>query len=256
MDDRPFTPRPRRIEILGVPVDTVDMHAALHNVRALLAGNKTHVILAANPEKVIAAQQDERLLRALHNASLVVPDGIGIVLAARLLRQGRMQRVAGSDLMTEICRMASPEGYRVFLYGAKPEIAAHAALRLQARFPGLKVVGTQHGYLPERRMDGLIDSVNDSGADVLFVGLGSPRQEYWMERHRDRLSVAVCQGVGGTFDALCGYPRRAPPLLQRLNLEWLYRLITQPRRANRQLALPWFVAQVLRQAVTRKQATD
>lgn len=253
MDERPGPMKPKRIEILGVPVDAVTMTTALDHVREMIhTGDKTQAILAVNPEKVIAAQKNQDLVRTLRNASLVVPDGIGVVFAARLLGKGSIERVPGSDLMPEICRMSAKEGYRVFLYGAKPDIAARAAMVLQQRYPGLQVAGVQHGYVPEEEMDQFVETINSSGAEVLFVGLGSPRQEYWMERFRDRLNIKVCQGVGGTFDALCGYPKRAPLLFRKLNLEWLYRLATQPKRANRQIALPRFAAQVLMQVLGRR----
>lgn len=232
------------------------MQSALEQVRAMLKDRAAHPILAVNPEKVIAAQQQSDLLRALENASLVVPDGIGIVMAARLLGKGRMQRVPGSDLMPEICRLAAREGNSVFLYGARPERVSRAATLLQERFPGLRIAGTQHGYVPDDQMTQVIDTINASGADVLFVGLGSPRQELWISRHRDRLDVSICQGVGGTFDAICGHPKRAPGIFQKLNLEWLYRLATQPQRLHRQSALPRFVVQVLRRAIARKLKTQ
>ena len=228
------------------------MQSTLELVRAMLLSSGTHVIAAVNPEKVIAAQRSPDLLRALENAALVIPDGIGVVAAARLLGKGRMERVPGSDLMPEICRLAAAEGKSIFLYGAKSQIVGRAATLLQDRFMGLKVAGTQHGYVSEDDMEQLIDTINASGADILFVGLGSPRQEFWMDRYRERLTVRICQGVGGTFDAICGYPKRAPRALQRLHLEWFYRLITQPQRAHRQLALPRFASQVARQIFMRK----
>ena len=215
----------------------------------MLEDSATQVIAAVNPEKVIAAQRNPDLLRALENAALVIPDGIGVVFATRLLGKDRMERVPGADLMPEICRLASINGKSVFLFGAKEEIVHRAAAQLKTRYHGLIVAGTHHGYVAEEDMEQLVDTVNSSGADILFVGLGSPRQELWMERYRERLSVRLCQGVGGTFDAICGYPKRAPIALQKLHLEWLYRLVTQPQRAHRQLALPRFAAQVVRQLV-------
>lgn len=252
MDDGTSALTPQRMDILGVPVDAVTMAGALVRVRAMLASGRTHIILAVNPEKVMAAQRDRDLLAALNGAELVIPDGIGVVFAARLLGQASLERVPGSELMPAICHMAASEGYRVFLYGARPQAVARAALLLQERYPGLQIVGAQHGYVPETEMDDLIAAINASGADVLFVGLGSPRQELWMQRYRERLRVKVCQGVGGSIDAVCGHPKRAPLLFRKLNLEWFYRLVTQPQRAHRQAALPRFAAQVLRQAMIRK----
>jgi N-acetylglucosaminyldiphosphoundecaprenol N-acetyl-beta-D-mannosaminyltransferase len=243
-----------RTEVLGVPVDAVNMQSALDRVRMMFADTATHTIFAVNPEKVIAAQENPELLRALNNASLLVPDGIGVVFAARLLGKGRMERVPGSDLMPEICALAATEGYSVFLFGAKPGIADEAAAILQARYPGLRVAGTHHGYVPEGQTADLIRKINDSRADALFVGLGSPKQEFWLDQYRDHLDVRVCQGVGGTLDAICGNPKRAPRWVQRLYLEWLHRLLLQPRRARRQSVLPRFVRQVLERTLARKRA--
>jgi len=244
--------RPRRLHILGVPVDALNMTAAVNHVSQMLSGDRTHTVLAVNPEKVIAAQRNDALLRALQNCDLLVPDGIGVVMAARLRDMGPIERVPGSELMPEICRLAAGGGHGVFLFGARPDIVARTAVLLEQAHPGLRVVGTRDGYIGETDMDRLIDDINASGADVLFVALGSPRQELWIERYRARLRVKVCQGVGGTFDAICGYPRRAPLLFRKLNLEWFYRLVTQPSRAHRQLALPVFAARVLSEAVRRR----
>lgn len=246
------THAPQRHEILGVPVDLVDMASAIAHIRNLLATQETHLIVAVNPEKVIAAQNNPELLQCLREASLVIPDGIGVVMAVRILGRQKLDRVPGSDLMPELCRVATTDGYRVFLFGAKPEVNARTAEILKSRYPGLQIAGMHHGYVAEDDMGDLIARINASNADILFVGLGSPRQEYWMRRHRDQLDVRVCQGVGGTFDALCGHPKRAPKILQRLHLEWLYRLVTQPQRLARQSALPRFAGQVIRRALSGK----
>lgn len=248
MDEGACPMTSQRTDVLGVPVDAVDMELALDRINAMLAGNETQIVLAVNPEKVMAAQQDPLLLRALASASLLIPDGIGIVLATRLLHGMRMKRVPGSDLMPEICRIAALKGKSVFLFGAKPGVAEKAASLLQRRYPNLQVAGSCHGYWPEEEMDVLVQTINRSGAAVLFVGLGSPRQEYWLARHQGQLGVQVCQAVGGTFDAICGNPRRAPQWVQRIHMEWLHRLVVQPSRVNRQSALPKFVKEVLRQA--------
>ena len=252
MDQDDSGPSPTRTEVLGVPVDAINMDSALNMVRAMLAGDSPHLIFAVNPEKVIQAQDNPRLLAALKRASLLVPDGIGVVMAARLLHGIRMQRVPGSDLMPAICEVAAAAGHSAFLYGAKPGVADEAAALLQKRYPGLRIAGTQHGYIPEQETSALIQRINSSGAALLFVGLGSPRQEYWLDQYQNELQVQVCQGVGGTFDAICGNPKRAPRWLQRIYLEWLHRLILQPRRAGRQSALPQFVMKLIGTLVTRK----
>lgn len=230
------------------------MTAATGAVRAMLSrdSGRSNIILSVNPEKVIVAQKQPNLLSILRDADLLVPDGIGVVMAAQILGLATMRRVPGAELMPEICKLAVETSSRVFLYGAKPDVVTRTAIILRARYPGLQIVGTQDGYLPDTQMEALIGRINALRTDVLFVALGSPRQEQWINRYRDRLRVRVCQGVGGTFDAICGNPRRAPQSFRRLNLEWFYRLVTQPQRAHRQAALPKFAAKVLFHAMSRR----
>ena len=239
---------PPRLEVLGTPVNNVTMHSALDHARHMLERPGAKLVLATNPEKVIAARRSPPLLRALRGADLVIPDGIGVVLAARLRGARGIARVPGSELMPALCGLAADEGHPVFLYGARQHVVGKAATLLQQQYPGLIVAGTQHGYVDSGDTPALIDRINASGARILFVGLGSPRQELWMIAHRHLLEhVRLIQGVGGTFDAICGHPPRAPALWRRLNLEWLYRLLSQPARIHRQRALPLFAARVLQE---------
>jgi N-acetylglucosaminyldiphosphoundecaprenol N-acetyl-beta-D-mannosaminyltransferase len=237
--------KPERIEILGVPVDCVSMASALDVVDDMVRGAGTGAIIAINPEKVIKARQDPVLLAQLRSAALLIPDGIGIVGAARLLGLAQIERVPGIDLMMAICERAAARGYRLFLYGALPEVNQAASEAMRATWPSLQIVGCQHGYLAESEMPGLVSAINQSGADILLVALGSPRQEQWMTAHLPELGVKVCQGVGGSFDVLAGTVRRAPASWRSRNLEWAYRLLSQPRRLVRQTALPRFAFQVL-----------
>ena len=248
---RPVTLKFR--SILNIPVHMVTMQSALDAVRGMLDRNGVDLVLAANPEKVIAARADPELLKALQSASRVIPDGIGVVVASRLLgERGEIARVPGSELMPAICELAATEGHGIFLFGARPEVVADTAARLCNQYPGLVIAGTQHGYVHEDDMPQVVDRINASGARILFVGLGSPRQERWLLRHRARLSgIRLAQGVGGTFDAICGHPRRAPAMIRRLNLEWLYRLLSQPGRIHRQRALPIFAARIAREVLAR-----
>lgn len=234
--------RPPRVLVAGIPVDCVDMEQALDTVDRLVAsGGPARAILAVNPEKVMQARANPLLRRALANAGLVIPDGTGVVLAVRLLERQRIRRVAGADLMPAICERAARQGYSVFLYGASPEVNERAAAALLAHYPRLRIAGREHGYVAPEEMPALIDRINAAAPDILFVALGSPRQEQWMEEHLPRLRVKVCQGVGGTFDVLAGRVKRAPLLFRRASLEWFYRLCTDPRRIRRQMALPRFV---------------
>lgn len=238
--------RPQRIEVLGVPVDCVNMRESLEIVDRMMAGEKAEAVIAVNPEKVIKAQGDHVLLARLRQAGLLIPDGIGLVLAARMLGLGRMERVPGSELMPAICAMAARKSYRIFLYGAAPDVNRKAREVLAERYPGIQIAGGRDGYVKDEEMPNLIDEINASAAQILFIALGSPRQELWMEKYLPQLNVKICQGVGGTFDVIAGKVKRAPLIFRKMQLEWFYRLASQPRRLLRQTALPKFVAQVIR----------
>jgi len=236
----------KRIRILGAPLDCVNMAEAVGQVEVMMASGNINSIIALNPEKVIKAQQDSRLLNWLNNASLVIPDGIGVVVATKWLHKIKIERVPGSELMPEICRLAAQKGYKIFLYGGKPDTVEKAVNELNKNYPGLQITGYQHGYLSEDQMPALIDRINHSQASILFVALGSPKQELWIERFSGKLNnIRVCQGVGGTFDVIAGTVKRAPKLFISINCEWLYRLLSQPSRLFRQKALPIFVFKII-----------
>ncbi len=239
--------KPKRINILGIPVDCVTISTALNYVEEIiLKTNKPSSILAINPEKIIKAKTEPLLYYSIKHAQLLIPDGIGVVWAARLLGLGKMKRVPGAELMPAICERAAQKGYKLFLFGGKAEVNTRAVTVLRKQYPGIKIVGHHHGYVSKPEMPKLIEKINTSKAEVLFIALGSPTQELWMEEYFPKLkNIKVCQGVGGTFDVIAGTVRRAPLIFRKLSLEWLYRLISQPRRFFRQVALPKFVYQIL-----------
>lgn len=228
---------PRRCRILGVPVDCVTERDALAGGEAMLDGRRpAGAIVAVNPEKVMTARKNPALLTELEKAALLIPDGVGMVLAARLYGLPLRERVAGADLMPRLCELAARRGAPVFLYGARPEVVSAAADALVRCFPGLRVAGTQHGYVPEEDMPAVIERIRSSGARLLFVALGSPRQERWIGRYLPALdTIRVCQGVGGTFDVLAGRVRRAPRIFRSIGLEWFWRFLREPRRFRRDL---------------------
>lgn len=238
--------KPRRIDILGVPVDCVNMQEAVSVVEGMIGGSRPSAVIAVNPEKVIKAQRNRELLAQLHAAGLLIPDGIGVVIAARLLHSARIERVPGSELMPAICAKAAEKGYRIFLFGSDPEVNCKTRDIIARRYPGIMIVGNRDGYVTEDGMPLLIDEINSSGAEILFIALGSPKQEIWMERYLNLTNVKVCQGVGGTFDVIAGKVRRAPLIFRRVHLEWLFRLLSNPRRMLRQTALPKFMLAVLK----------
>jgi N-acetylglucosaminyldiphosphoundecaprenol N-acetyl-beta-D-mannosaminyltransferase len=248
--------KPTRISILGVPVDCVTMQSAIDFVDETIARGDHGTVVAVNPEKVMKARKDPALLSLLEASTLLIPDGIGIVWAARFLGLARTERVPGSDLMPALCQNAAVRGHRLFLYGASSESNRGAIDALRARYPRIRIVGGRDGYVTPDQMPSLLAEINDSGANIVFVALGSPRQEQWMRRYAGQLSANICQGVGGTFDVLAGRVRRAPKAWRDLNLEWAYRLLAQPRRILRQTALPAFVWQVLRAAAVGSPANE
>ena len=231
-----------RLKILQIWVDPVTMNETLARITGFIeTGDRVHTIFAANPEKNFSVPRDPLLYDAFKNADILIPDGIGMVVAARILHGVKLSRVPGVEVMHAISRLSAQKGYRMFIYGAKEEVSRIACERLQILYPGIHIVGRENGYLPAEKMPGLIDRINESGAEVLFLALGSPKQERWLSEHRDNLkTVRVCQGIGGTLDTIAGTVKRAPDVWCRLNGEWLYRLICEPQRVRRQMVLPVF----------------
>jgi N-acetylglucosaminyldiphosphoundecaprenol N-acetyl-beta-D-mannosaminyltransferase len=237
----------KRLRILNIWVDPVNREESVARVKALLKyGNRPHSIFAANPEKNFSVAKDPLLYDALKNSDLLIPDGIGVVLAARVLFGTTLSRVPGVELMGDICKLAAQEGYKVFIYGAREDVNKSAVEKLKKQYAGLQVAGRSSGYVSQEKMPDLIDRINKSQAEILFLALGSPRQEKWFAAHKHSLkNVKVCQGIGGTLDTIGGNVKRAPKLWQECSAEWLYRLISEPTRIKRQKVLPIYAAMVL-----------
>jgi N-acetylglucosaminyldiphosphoundecaprenol N-acetyl-beta-D-mannosaminyltransferase len=236
-----------RLKILDIWVDPVDRRQALDRVRGFLQGNRPCSIFAVNPEKNFSAAKDPVLYKTFEQADLLVPDGIGIVMAAKLLHGVSLRRVPGVDLMRDICQLAAEEAKSVFFYGASESVSQTAVEKLQIVFPKMRIAGRSNGYVQPSKIPELIKRINDSGAEILFLALGSPKQERWFAAHAAALStVKICQGIGGTLDTIAGTVKRAPVIWQRLSLEWLYRLLSEPRRIHRQKALPVFALKVIK----------
>lgn len=229
MNDRP----PASVSILGVPVHAVTAAEALAWIADAVAARVPRQICTANPEFVMAAQRDPEFLALLNRADLVLPDGVGLLWAARWLGRHLPERVAGSDLVGLIAAEAARRGWRIFLLGAAEGVAARAADRLRAQHPALTVAGTFAGSPRREDDEALTARVRAARPDILLVAYGAPAQDFWIARNRSRLNVPVSLGVGGTFDFLAGTARRAPRWVQGLGLEWLHRLYRQPWRARR-----------------------
>jgi N-acetylglucosaminyldiphosphoundecaprenol N-acetyl-beta-D-mannosaminyltransferase len=244
----------QRNTILGVPVDALDRPAVLATISEWLvqpSDRTLHHVVTVNPEFVIAARRQPAFARALHESALATADGVGITLAGRLLGVPVGERITGVDLVESLAELsAGNEQCRLFLLGAGPGVANETAERLRARFPGTRIVGTFAGSSKDTGFAEIEARLDAADATVLLVAFGHPTQDLWIARHREALAahgILVSIGVGGSFDYLSGRVPRAPRLVRRLGLEWLYRLIRQPWRWRRQLALPLFVLLVVRE---------
>jgi N-acetylglucosaminyldiphosphoundecaprenol N-acetyl-beta-D-mannosaminyltransferase len=228
-------------------VDAVTRARARATVEEALAeGGPPLRVVAVNPEKVMVARESPELRAALDRAGLLIPDGIGVVWALRRRGASDVGRVTGVDFFVDIVEAAAASGASVFLLGGRPGVAERAADRLRQLVPAVHVAGVRHGYDPPERTPEVLDRIRESGAAVLGLALGSPAQERWMDAHLASLpAVRVCQGLGGTLDVLSGGVRRAPPAVQALGFEWLFRLVQEPARLRRQGRLPRFALSVL-----------
>ncbi|NDJ86210.1 MAG: WecB/TagA/CpsF family glycosyltransferase [Chloroflexi bacterium] len=236
------------VQLLGIRVNAYTYSSWLDQIGHWITedGGSLKHICTVNPEFLVIAQKEPEFYRVLSQANACIPDGTGVLLAARWLGQKLPSRITGSDGIYRLAERAAADGWRIFLLGAAPGVAEEAAARLQSHYPGLAVVGTYAGSPAEQEAEAIIALVNQSQADILLVAYGAPRQDLWIDRYRDRLAVRMAMGVGGAFDFVAGKVPRAPYWMRRWGLEWLFRLIRQPWRWRRMLRLPVFVWLVLR----------
>lgn len=258
-----------QVSILGVDVDCVDFADTLsliqtwvetepkaatdapdtknHEPRTTNHEPSTHQICTVNPEFIIDARRDPAFARVLAEASLSVPDGIGVLWAAKLLGVRLKERVTGSDGIYRISERAAERGWRVFLLGAAPGVAEETARVLQQKYPGLHIVGTHGGSPSDTDWPSIVERLAAATPDLLFVAFGHPKQDFWIAKHRHELPAKVAIGIGGAFDFVAGVLPRAPQWMQRMGVEWLYRLILQPSRIGRMMKLPVFVLLVVKE---------
>ncbi len=235
---------PDSLEIFGVPVSAFNSyeHAEDCILQRVRQGRRTFCV-AINPEKIYRAQKDKELKELIDAADFHICDGIGTTIAVRFLHGEKIARITGVQLFLNLIARAEKEGLNIFLLGATPESNEGACRKLKAMHPNLEIVGRQNGYFKDDIE--LIRRINDSRADMLFVGMGSPQQEKWIIQHRDVINASYCMGVGGTFDVLSGKVKWAPSIFRKTGTEFIYRLIREPKRWRRQLALPQFAWSVL-----------
>jgi N-acetylglucosaminyldiphosphoundecaprenol N-acetyl-beta-D-mannosaminyltransferase len=237
---------PTSVVILNTPVHSVTMDDTLQLARQYMAGDRLHQIATTNPEFVMRAQTDVEFRQVLHACDLCIADGVGLLLASRWLGTPLPERVPGSELVYNLAELAAHEGWSLFLLGAAPGIADQAATIFQNRYPGLQIAGTHAGSPYPAENDAIVAMINASEADMLFVAYGAPKQDKWIARNKQALgNVRLALGVGGSLDFVTGKSKRAPRWAQNIGLEWLHRLIMEPWRWRRMIALPQFAVKVL-----------
>ncbi|MFM9413972.1 WecB/TagA/CpsF family glycosyltransferase [Peptococcus simiae] len=239
------------MELFGIRIDSVTRAEALDQIIRACQDQASLQVITANPEIALAAKEDPALRDLINSAGLVTPDGNGILLAARLLGDRLPERVTGIDLAEDLCRISGQKDLALYFLGGKPGVAQAAADRMARLYPGVRVVGSRHGYFRGHEEEVLAD-IKAAHPDILLVGLGAPAQESFIRRWQKDLAVPVAIGVGGSFDVMSGQIRRAPDLVQRLRLEWAWRIFSDWRRLPRLLNLVRFVGAVCREKVHRR----
>lgn len=234
----------KKISMLGAGIHNVTMAEAMDAVADFISEGGLHQVITLNAEILYQAQSNERLLALINQADLVTPDGSGIVWGADYLGIPLQERVSGIDLLWEICRTAPEKGWRIYLLGAAPGIADKAAENLRLKYPGIVIAGVRNGYFDmnnEEEVRNILEDVRQAAADIIFIAMGAPRQEYFIQDYGNDLGVKVAIGVGGSFDVVAGAVKRAPVFMQKMGVEWLWRLACQPSRWKRMMNLPRFV---------------
>lgn len=232
-----------RVDILGVGFDNITMDQAVAEGVRLMNTEGAHYVATPNPEIVEVCRADPEAMAAVNGADLVIADGVGVIYGARMLGTPLKERLPGIEFAQRLMERMAESGRRLYLLGAKPGVAEKAGRRLAGRYPGLRIAGTHDGYFQE---DGPVtEAIRSSGADVVFVCLGAPKQEKWMAQNGGATGARLLIGLGGCLDVFSGQVQRAPEIYRKLGLEWLHRLIKHPSRAGRMLKLPLFLAHVL-----------
>lgn len=225
--------------ILGIKVSNLTIDDICKDVVSAIKNNQKLFIASINPEISMVAVEDNNIKKILNNATHNLPDGIGIVMASKILKGNIKQRVAGIDCAEALCKTAQKNNFNIFLYGAKNGVAEKAKENLQKKYPGLNIVGVINGY--EEDNEKIIKEINSSKANIVLVALGGQKQEKWIYENMDKVNAQVFQCVGGSFDVFSGNSKRAPKIMQKMGIEWLFRLIKEPRRFRRQAKIPKFV---------------
>lgn len=234
-----------KVNILGVKIDKVSIDEAVERIITFTNEDKVHTVFTPNSEIIMSAYRDENMKSILNNASMLTADGIGVVKAAQIVQNPVKGRCAGYDISLKLMERMEKENKSLYLFGSKPEVVKTAYEKLKEKHPALNIAGYSDGYFDENKEKEIINDINEKNPDVVFVCLGCPKQEKWINDNKDKLSSKVLMGLGGCLDVYAGYVKRAPDIFIKLNLEWFYRLIKEPKRFVRMLDLPRFAMKVI-----------
>lgn len=236
--------------VMGYPFINATKEELDANLIERINNKRRTFLVTANPEIVMQARQNEEFSMLLREADGITPDGTGIIMAGRILGTPLKERLTGFDLVQRLFARSVQEGWSFYLLGTKREVLEEAIMVAKQRFPGIKIAGYHDGYFQD---DGpILEEIQRTQPDIVLVGLGSPKQEKWIHLHKNDLPPGLYMGVGGSFDGLAGRIKRAPESWQKLNIEWLYRLIQEPSRWRRMLALPHFLVKVYQRKLSGK----
>lgn len=235
----------KRLNVLGVGVDTHSMEQAAERLISAMEADAPFSVYTPNSEIILYAYQNPAYLEVINRGDMITPDGIGVVYASRILNRPLPERVGGFDLANVVLQKMAGTGKRVYLFGGKPGVAEEAAKKITVLYPGTEICGMADGYFDTEKEQNIIKDIQSKSPDLLFVCLGFPKQEQWIDAHKNELGAKVIMGLGGSLDVFAGTVKRAPVGFQKLGLEWLYRLLKQPSRFIRMLALPKFGFTVL-----------
>ena len=227
-----------RIDVLGIEFDNTDILEAVERAIRLMEERRHAYVVTPNPEIILESQKNEKLASAVKSADMVLPDGVGVIYASHILGTPIKNRIPGIDFASALMARISENGRKVFLLGAKPGVAELAGERLAERYPGLAICGVNDGYFEEEDTEFIIEKINSASPDLVLGCLGSPKQEIWMKNNAELLDVGLLIGLGGALDVYAGVVERAPRKWRSMGLEWLYRLIREPKRIKRMVKLP------------------
>ena len=227
-----------RIDVLGIEFDNTDILEAVERAIRLMEERRHAYVVTPNPEIILESQKNEKLASAVKSADMVLPDGVGVIYASHILGTPIKNRIPGIDFASALMARISENGRKVFLLGAKPGVAELAGERLAERYPGLAICGVNDGYFEEEDTEFIIEKINSASPDLVLVCLGSPKQEICMKNNEELLDTGLLIGLGGALDVYAGVVERAPRKWRSMGLEWLYRLIREPKRIKRMVKLP------------------